>query len=263
MKKNLLNHYVDNQLNSIEQNLILINKDNKPEYLHQLRVSIKRIKAIFSFAEDVFKEKFSIAELKPLFNKAGKIRELQIHIHLLGLFPNPPRKIIKELKQKEDSLSQQFIKNCNRNIKLINNFREHSDLPDKLPNQKVIIKYFNVEKKSATKKLKEFERDELHKYRIKIKKLMYVYNFLPKKTQKEIEFNKVKIKRQQEQLGDWHDNYATINYLSRIKLPLITLKHVLKLKEKEEKQFNTIFTKLIKEQFNDKHTITDSIKKSL
>jgi CHAD domain-containing protein len=263
MKKNLLNYYVGNQLNSIEKNLIQYNKGKKPECLHQLRVRIKRIKAIFSFAEDVFKEKHSIAELKPLFNKAGKIRELQIHIHLLELFPNPPKKIIKELKKKEDILSQQFIKNCTRNIKLINNFRKRSSLPDKLPNQKVIIKYFNVEKKSATKKLKEFERDELHKYRTKIKKLMYVYNFLPKKTQKEIEFNKVKVKLQQERLGDWHDNYATITYLSRIKLPLTTSKHVLKLKENEEKQFNTIFTKLNKEQFNNKHTITDSIKKSL
>ena len=140
MKKNLLNHYVDNQLNSIEQNLIQFNKDKKPECLHQLRVSIKRIKAIISFAEEVFKEKYSKSELKPLFNKAGKIRELQIHIHLLELFPNPPKKIIKELKQKEDSLSQQFTNNCTRNIKSINNFHKHSGLPNKLPNQKAIIK---------------------------------------------------------------------------------------------------------------------------
>ncbi len=263
MKKNLLNHYVNNQLNYIEQNLNQFNKVKKPECLHQLRISIKRIKAIISFAEDIFKENHSIAELKSLFNKAGKIRELQIHIHLLELFPNHPKKIIKELKQKEDILIQQFTKNCNRNIKSINNFREQSCLPDKLPNQKVIIKYFNVEKKSATNKIKKVDRDELHKYRIKIKKLMYVYNFLPKKTQKEIEFNKVKIKRQQEQLGDWHDNYATITYLSRIKLPITSSKHILKLKEKEEKQFNTISTKLIEEQFNDKHTATNRIKKSL
>ena len=244
MKKNLLNHYVDNQLNSIEQNLILFNKDKKPECLHQLRISIKRIKAIFSFAEDVFKEKYSIYELKSLFDKAGKIRELQIHIHLLELFPNPPKKIIKELKKKEDSLSQQFIKNSSRNIKLIDNFHKQNCLPDKILNQKAIIKYFNKEKKSATKKLKEFERDELHKYRTKIKKLMYVYNFLPKKTQKEIQFNKVKINKQQEQLGNWHDNYATIKYLSRENLPIISSKHILKLKEKEYEQFNSLLNKL-------------------
>ena len=246
MKKNLINDYVDNQLNSIEQNLILFTKDKKPECLHQLRVSIKRIKAIFSFAEEVFKEKYSKSELKPLFIKAGKIRELQIHIHLLELFPNPPKKIIKELKQKEDSLSQQFIKNSSRNIKLIDNFHKQSCLPNKLPNQKSIIKYFNKVKQSATKKLKEFERDELHKYRTKIKKLMYVYNFLPKKTQKEIQFNKVKINKQQEQLGNWHDNYATIKYLSRVKLPRISSKHILKLKEKEYEQFNSLLNNLTK-----------------
>ena len=75
---------------------------------------------------------------------------------------------------------------------------------------------------------------------------MYVYNFLPKKTQKEIQFNKVKINKQQEQLGDWHDNYATINYLSRVKLPRISSKHILKLKEKEYEQFNSLLNNMTK-----------------
>jgi len=263
MKKNHLNNYVNHQLDSIEQQLIIYALTKEPECLHQLRVDIKKIKAIYSFANAVFEKKYKLTKLKQLFDKAGVIREIQIHIQQIELLLTPPRKVIKELKKKEASLILQFIKSLNQNLKIIYNFHKNSYLPNKLPNEKVIVRYFNKENKSATIKLKNAERDELHKYRTKIKKLMYLYNFLPSKTQKKIEFNKVKVKRQQEQLGDWHDNYATINYLSRIKLPMTSSKHVLKLKEKEEKQFITISNKLIKVQFDDKHTGTNRIKKSL
>jgi CHAD domain-containing protein len=247
MKKNLLNDFVIHKINSVEQYLILYVTTKEPECLHKLRVDIKKIKAMYSFSNAVFKKKYRLGKLKDIFHKAGKIREIQIQLLQLELLLSPPRKIIKELKKKEASLILQFIKSLNQILKIINNFHKNSCLPDKLPNEKVIVNYFNKEKKSATKKLKNAERDELHKYRTKIKKLMYLYNFLPKKTQQEIQFNKVKIKNLQEQLGDWHDNYSTINYLSNLKLPTSASRQILHFKEKEVRQFNNLLNKLRKE----------------
>jgi len=246
MKKNLLNNYVNHQLDSIEQQLIIYTLTKEPECLHQLRVDIKKIKAIYSFANAVFEKKYKLTKLKQLFDKAGVIREIQIHINQLELLLPPTRKVIKELKKKEASLILQFIKCLNQNLNIIYNFHKNSCLPNKLPNEKVIVRYFNKEKKSATIKLKNAERDELHNYRTKIKKLMYLYNFFPNKTQKVIQFNKVKIKKIQEQLGDWHDNYATINYLSNLKMPGSYSKQILQWREKEEKQFNNLLSKIRK-----------------
>ncbi len=89
------------------------------------------------------------------------------------------------------------------------------------------------------------ERVDLHKYRSKIKKLMYVYCALPKKIKKELEFNDVKINRQQEELGDWHDTYSVISFLSQEHFTTKTNEHLIKLKEKEKRQFNLLLRTLI------------------
>jgi CHAD domain-containing protein len=244
MKKNLLNHYVVNLLKSIEQNLSIYIEDKQPEYLHNLRVDIKKIKAAFSFSENVYNEKYNTAKLKSLFNKAGKIREIQINIHLLGLFPHPPEMLIEQLRKKENILTQQFIKCGSRYGRLIKEFRKNVCLPEILPNKKTINKYFKKEKQKANKKLKNKDREDLHRYRAKIKKLMYVYNVLPKRIQKEIELNETEINRQQQKLGDWHDTYSTINFLSHEFFPIKTAENVVKLKEQEKRQFNALLRNL-------------------
>ena len=246
MKKNLLKHYVVNRLKSIEQNLSIYIQDKKPESLHHLRVEIKKIKAVFSFSKKVYKEKYNTAKLKPLFNKAGKIRETQINIHLLGLFPYPPEKLIEQLKKKEYILTLLFVKCSSRYVRLIKEFRKNICLPKILPNKKRINKYFKKEKQKANKKLKNNDRKDLHRYRTKIKKLMYVYNFLPKKTQKEMELNETEINKQQGMLGDWHDTYSTTNFLSHEYLPMKTAENVVKLKEKEKRQFDVLLRTLPK-----------------
>jgi len=240
MRKNLLNNFVFKLLESIEKNLSIYIINKKPEYLHNLRVDFKKIKAVLSFAENVYKEEYDIDKLKLIFSKAGKIREIQINIHVLELFPYPPKNLIKQLKKKEDELTMQFLKCGARYVKLIKNFSENIYLPKKLPTKTLIKNFFKREKLKANKKLKKQERLELHKYRTKIKKLMYVYNILPKRIQKDIEFNEVEIDRRQDKLGNWHDTYSAINFLSHEHFPKKTSQYVAKLKEKENKQFNSL-----------------------
>jgi len=248
MKKNLLSNYIFDLLKSIEQNLSIYIQDKEPECIHRLRVDIKKIKAVFDFIENLYEEKYNTAKLKPLFKRAGKIRETQINIHFLSLFPNPPDNLIEKLKKKENSLTEQFIKSGTQYVKLLNNFRKHVYLPEKPPSINAINKYFEKEKLKANKKLKTKNREDVHSYRAKIKKLMYVYNALPKRIQKEIELNEAKINRQQKKLGDWHDTYSTITFLSNKHFSKKTAEYVLKFKEKEERQFNALLSNLINNQ---------------
>lgn len=69
---------------------------------------------------------------------------------------------------------------------------------------------------------------------------MYVYDVLPISLQKEIELDEVEVNRQQKKLGDWHDMYSALNFLSNEPLPSKTTEYVAKFKEKEKKQFYSL-----------------------
>ena len=245
MKKNLLNHYVVDLLNSIEQHISEFAKSKKPESLHHLRVDIKKIRAAFYFAENLYKEEYSTNKLKPVFFKAGQIREIQINILLLSLMSLPPFKLIEQLKKKENTLTLQFIKCSLRYVRLIKNFRKNVSLPGVLPDYKSIIKYFKNEKQKANKKIENKDRESFHRYRMKIKKLMYMYNLMPKKMQKEIKFKHSVINKLQQKLGDWHDTYAAVKFLSDGHFPDKTDEYFVRLKLKEKRQFNALLRSLI------------------
>lgn len=244
MQKNLLNRYVVDLLKSIERNLSIYLKKMNPECLHHLRVDLKKIKATLSFAENVYKEDYNLTKIKPLYSKAGKIREIQINSHLLELFAHPPKKLIEQLKIKENILSLKLIKRGSRYLKLIKKYCQIINLPEKLPNKTIINNYFKKEKHRANSQLKNKERQDLHQYRTKIKKLMYVYYVLPKRIKKEIELNEVEINMQQEKLGDWHDTYSAIKFISHKHFSMDTNESVLKLKEKEKIQFIALLKNL-------------------
>ncbi|MBK9221821.1 MAG: CHAD domain-containing protein [Saprospiraceae bacterium] len=239
MPNNLLNQYVVTRIKSITKNLSAYTKDKKPEHLHRLRLEIKKINAVFSFAKNVYGESFNTNKIKPIFKKAGKIREIQINIHLLSLFQHPPKRLITQLKKKENILTQQFIKHDLRYSKIIKTFQNNVSFPEILPDKKIIIKYF--EKQKANKKFKTKDREHVHRYRSKIKKLLFIYNALPNKIKKEIKLNELEIDKLQKMLGNWHDTYSAINFFSQEQFPMNTAEYILKLKAKEKRQFNALF----------------------
>jgi len=162
---------------------------------------------------------------------------------LLSFMSPPPVKLIEQLKKKENTLTLKFIKDSLRYVRLIKNFRKNVSLPSILPDNKSIIKYFKNEKQKANKKIENNNRESFHRYRMKIKRLMYMYNVMPKKMQKEIEINH-SLNKLQQKLGNWHDTYAAVKFLSNRYSPDKADEYFLKLKLKEKRQFNALFTSL-------------------
>ena len=240
MEKNLLNKYVLDLLESLEQNFSAYTKYKKPKHIHQLRVDIKKLKAIFSFAKHIYKTKYNITKLKPLFRNAGQIREMQINIRLLNSVHEPPEELISRLEKKENLLIQQFIKMGSQYLKLIKDFKNKTSLPEILPHKKAIKEYFKNELKNADGILEHIDRGGMHKYRKKLKKILYIYNSMPKTIQKNIELNEVELNKQQKKLGDWHDTYSTIAFFSQEHFTTQTSKYIMKLEEKEKRQFNRL-----------------------
>lgn len=244
MKKNILNNHVFDHLESLEQNLSSYLVEQKPEYLHQLRLDIKKIRAVFTFASKIYKEKFKATSLKPLFQKAGKIREIHINIELLKEDPDSPENLIPTLKEKENILVQDFIENASAFHLLVKDFHTQVSLPKKLPGKMKIKKYFKKEQEKANKILRQTDSEGLHEYRIRIKKILYAFKALPEELQQKIELDKELIKKHQKELGQWHDTYAALEFYSNEDLSKEATEYISKLKEREKRELSAIIESL-------------------
>lgn len=237
MKKKILYDYIQELLYGIQQHLLKYNNSQESENLHRIRVNIKKLKALLSFISYLNKKNAAIKQLKLLFLEAGAIREHQINRQILKAFPHPPKKLIAQLLNEENNMSKLFIQNEILYLKIIKQMQKKIELPEKWPSKKDLKHYFNLEQKKADKLLRNKDRESLHRYRMKLKKIMYIYEALPEKLQQQIKIDKISVDRQQEDLGDWHDVYAAIHFLSLYTLPKKSAESLLKLKEIEKNQF--------------------------
>ena len=237
MKENLLYHHVSDHLKSIEKHLSAYSKKGKPKHLHLLRLDIKVVKALFSFAEDIYNEPYSVIALKSIFQKAGEIRDIQI----ISSSKHLPGKLIRQLKKKENFLKKQLQNDIPNYIKSIESFRKGVTLPTALPDKEIIKAYFEEEIMKVNQDFQNQDREGLHQFRKSLKKLMFVYNVLPKKIKKEIDLDEQHINKLQEEVGNWHDIYSSIEFLSCQYLKQKPVEYISKLKQKETKQFNALF----------------------
>lgn len=244
MKRNKLYSRVIEHLTSVEQNLAAFKKEQKPEYLHQLRLDIKKIRAVFAFSSMIYKVKFNAKSLKPLFQNAGKIREMHINVDLLMEDPESPDSLIPLLKEKENKLVREFLQDDAFYHNQIAEFRKQLSLPEKLPSKKKIKKYFKREQKKTASMLNDIDSHGLHEYRIKIKKLLYAFEALPDKLQSKIDLNTSKISKQQKKLGKWHDTYAAVEFYSNEDFSLQSSEYIQMLKEREKREFNALIESL-------------------
>lgn len=238
MKEDLLYHHVSDHLKSVKKHLCAYSKNGKPKHLHLLRLGIKIVNALFSFAEDLYNEPYSAIELKSVYQKTGEIREIQI----IGSFKHLPKRLLRELKKKENLLKKQFQKILPQYIEFIGVFREGVAFPPYLPDKYVVKSYFEKELTKASQDFQNKNREGLHQFRKSLKKILFIYDALPKKIRKEVNLDKKYINELQEKVGNWHDTYSSIEFLSYQNCKQKPLEYISKLRRKELRQFNALFT---------------------
>jgi CHAD domain-containing protein len=239
MKKDVLQYYVLERLQLVEENLLAYKKTRRPERLHNLRVEIKKIRAAFAFAKDVYREKFNADPIKPLFKKAGEIRELLINISMLKSKSVAQTKLVNELQKKAKNLRLEFVKQATEYDKEVKKFRAAIDMPDQLPDKGKVKRYFKKAIGKAKTDLEHKNRENLHDLRKRIKTIMYAYHLLPKKLRKEVDVNEDFIDQLQQKTGDWHDTYAAIDFLKNMKIEGADT-WIASLRKKEQRQFNAL-----------------------
>ena len=179
MHRNSLHGYISDRIEKIKKHLNDFGTKHKTKSLHLLRIEIKKIRAVVSFAERFELASIDIGVLKPLFGQAGKIRELSINRNLLGELPEQPELLQSQLKSEEDFLIQQFIDSIPDYLKSIASFINSFTDPAVFPSKKQINKYFARQIVKAYADYEKREKTGLHRFRKRIKKLMYIYEFLP------------------------------------------------------------------------------------
>ena len=241
MESGIILSFFSTRLKSIEGQLRRFEHDRKMERLHQIRVDIKKIRAILSFVEKVYCQNFESDSLKTLFTNAGEIRQCQITIELLESISFPPQNIIQNLKQKQEVLINEFLIAIPSYLKLVNQFQENFNLNFRNPSEKAIANYLASRRMKANRSFNQRRRSKMHRFRKLLKKIMYVYGMLPKKMKKLLDLKVGLINKVQNEVGEWHDTYAAIDFLI---LNNANRKdnYIITLNELEAKQFDNLFT---------------------
>jgi CHAD domain-containing protein len=205
--------YIAAQLASVEKHLTGFSKDCDAEHLHQLRVSIKKLRAIIIFTESDRERKQYENLLKPLFQDAGAVRIFEICLSMEIMQSCAGPELMNHLKNNMKEVGSSFFRSIQQYELNLKNFRQNIDHKLAFPDAIEIAGFVLREKIKAIEKFDTHQREDLHKFRQIIKDIKYVFDIIPSKIQRRISLNKSLIDKLQKEIGEWHDTYSTLNLL--------------------------------------------------
>jgi CHAD domain-containing protein len=213
-------------------------KETSPKYVHRLRTTVRRIESFLAFTHPDLskKQKKAISDLAELRKRAGKIRDLDVQLELLGAIANRStagdRKIVTDLlKRRRNKQSSRLQEEIDR-LKA-SKFSSHI---------KRIAKAAAAAQTDASEGPLELVRHELssrgsgfggpdslnssamHKLRIQIKKMRYLAELAKASAEQRTSLNE--LKSVQDALGAWHDweelvKTAEQQFGDRVNCPLL------------------------------------------
>jgi CHAD domain-containing protein len=208
--------YIKKQFSSIKQNLQDYAKEKKQEQIHNLRVDIKKLRAILSFLNFINNDKQLPKKIfSQLFTDARAIRENFINLTIFKTITHSP-KLLYNFKVKDKVLKAQFSAKIPQYIKTVEKAEKKIKIPHYIPVSKEVKKYFNKLMRQSTLLFNNREdKNNIHRFRMKVKKMMYVYKTLPAEMQKSVGINEAYMDKLQMNVGKWHDAYLAIICLEK------------------------------------------------
>ncbi len=224
-KNKRLTEHFKKHLKAFRKKFSKASKSQGIRTIHNLRLSIKKLRAALTLAEiaskGAYQKKQHFELFDKLFKNAGAIREIQIH---LSIVRRAKFSQSKKFKYHAASMLSKAILRFEKRIKRFD-FKKLKQLDralfatiNTLPDEEVIfagVKYIEEEYKLIrTSIIKCKAEPELHKKRIRMKTLLEVTIILRKlndsaalkRFQKEVSaLNKT--------MGEWHDHDAFLNFL--------------------------------------------------
>ena len=216
-----LEKHIKNQKKALNLILKKANGSYTVKTFHELRVEIKRLKALFeliAFCSKKFKSKKTFKPFKTIFKEAGEIREIQLEQSILEEQPN--FYLLKEypnrLKKQEKKKRKNFFSIANKRLikKLKEKYHKITNLIPKISKKKV-NRYKSTLRKEVKKIIRKniFKKNQIHEFRKRLK--VYQYN---EKIGNPNEHNKLIPEKNvlSDMLGEWHDYEVLSFHLKKI-----------------------------------------------
>lgn len=190
------------------------------ETFHELRVELKRFKALFelvAFCSKTFKLKKTFAPFKIIFKKAGKLREIQVvqaileqqpSFHLIKSYSYRLKK--REERERKDFFSianTRFIKKLKQKYPMIIRFLKKT-------RSKKTNRYLNKISKEKKKIISRnaFKKKQIHAFRKRLKVHGYNTKIFDLNHQSKLVPEKITLT---DMLGEWHDYEMVIHLLKK------------------------------------------------
>jgi CHAD domain-containing protein len=208
--------------------------------LHQMRIHIKKINALVLLNAYTHGSREIIRNFKPikdLFREAGKIRVLHVNLNILKQVEKENSLFGKKLSRQIEKKTKGFLKKRKKWIQTIQNTFPNIDSQISNCSEKRFIRYIKTQVKKAQT---EFQKEEFHEARKRIKLVLNLFEFLPKISADSLKLNLVYMDQLQDRIGKWNDlneNIKMIKDRERQKAKRLELKVLTKELIKSKKIF--------------------------
>lgn len=223
--------YFQTQQALIDANLQLAKGTHDIEALHDLRVAVKRLKALYQIveilSEGIFEYRAHFEDIRKLFKTVGSLRDIQVQSQLFASFVTDLEEseiigFYQYLQKRHDKASKKLDKALYRfNPEVMNeSLKDVSFLLDQKSEERgkdLVVKYLKKRLKQITK-LNRVKHDErkIHLMRTRLKQLMYAMELMKMiAPDQELMQNGNNVKKAGTSLGLWHDHIVLADELQQ------------------------------------------------
>lgn len=214
---NLLQQYADKQVHTATQLLNNYITDSNQETLHQLRVTLKKLKAVLQYLRSVHtsKTKKSKQSLQLLFHAAGAVRELQLRKQWLQVNKYETLIAAAQLTHQQQDEENLFIERSEDWHAILKKLKAKLHRLTADADHEQLLKYILPLKEEIEQFSFSGTTTDWHAFRKQVKQLLYAQHWitdteklklLPVKESKRLDVV-------QQQIGNWHDLVDLFNWL--------------------------------------------------
>jgi len=214
-----LTQHLDELFSTAASHYIKIRKGHEEEAIHQLRVSLKKVNAVFRLAAFVapqsFKARQAFGPLKEIFNLSGEVRDLQIAHQVLCRYQIADKEDIQKSLNDELVLAiGQLVEWKKRNPRgklFTGASTKHLKSISQARWLKGIVGYIDLLFQKIEILINAKRKDKWHQVRILLKRIRFVTDWalnMKKDFLSLEEYKRIRLLGQL--LGDWHDRVIVV-----------------------------------------------------
>ncbi len=236
--------YAEKQMHAALHLLEQYNSASDEEVLHQLRVSLKKVKAVLDYLRTLHPKKIKSLrkKLQLVFHAAGSLREAQLRFKWLKekrfLFLIQHATLDQKIKEEEELFVAQKKDHLKKLRSICGDLAEYLKEVD----ADALLQYSTGLKEQLEKQLQIIAKDDWHALRKLVKQLLYAHHWLTEKDKLKVLTVEAyqKLDQLQENIGVWHDAVDLLQWLTDGQFFLSKDKSV-------KQQFNKAFAQVQKD----------------